>query len=71
MGSDAWKNIEDPDVRKVFERGAENGTLEFLYATKPSSTKYYVFLYRDENGDPHERTLTKMQVIGEQWRAPS
>jgi hypothetical protein len=57
--------IQDPEVRKIFEAGEKSGKLEFLYGTKPASTLYYVFIWRDEHGDPHDGKMTKMQLVGE------
>lgn len=57
--------IQDKDVRAIFEAGEQSGKLEFLYSTKPSSTLYYVFIHRDENGDPHDGKMTRMQLLGE------
>ena len=62
---DSWMKITDPDVREIFRKGAENGKLEFLYATTPGTVKYYVFIAYDENGDPHDCKMTKMQLVGE------
>lgn len=57
--------IADPEVRAIFEAGEKSGKLEFLYGTKPASTLYYVFIERDEHGDPHDRKMTRMQLVGE------
>lgn len=60
----AWKNIEDPAVREIFRKGAENRTLKFLYVTRTSSVGvcYYVFLEYDWNGYPEDRKMTKIEL---------
>lgn len=40
--------ISSPGVRAYFEAGEDAGTRKFLYATKPGSVTYYVFLWRDD-----------------------
>lgn len=61
----AWQAIADPEVRAVFQAGAANGRLTFHYATSPTpgGTRYYVFLYRDPDGTPHDAKMTKMQLV--------
>jgi hypothetical protein len=65
---EAWRHISDPAVRRIFEQGAANGTLKFLYAATPGTVTNYVFLWYDEHGDPHDGNLTRLQLIGEYGR---
>lgn len=60
---DAWKNIIDLEVREVFRQGAETGTLEFLYSTSPSKTKYYHFIRRSLTEGDREEKMTKTQLV--------
>lgn len=66
----ATDHIPDPDVKALFKAGEKNETLKFLYATVPGSTTYYVFIWRDQNGDPHDGKMTKMELIGRFGRNP-
>lgn len=61
--SEKTDHISDPEVRRLFEAGEANGTLEYLYTTTPVSVAYYVFIRRDENGDPHDEKMTKISLI--------
>lgn len=58
--------ILDRDVRALFEKGQENGTLRFQHSTSPHGvTKYYVFLWRPNPDDEwQDARMTKMELLG-------
>lgn len=63
MAGYRWRAIIDPEVRAVFERGAQSGAMDFLYSTNPAGTEYYHFLRLDGNGFWHSEKRTKAQLV--------